>query len=90
MALLTISSGNSVSATGLSFAFWKRFARAHDVPVLRVGTRKLLIPAAPLLAAIHRVAEQAQPERELSDDEEKELIRQRLGLKLAADGGRRR
>lgn len=49
---ITISSANCLALTGMSWSWVTRFARAHGVPIWRVGSRKQVIPGAPLLAAM--------------------------------------
>lgn len=58
---ITIGSANCVAVTGMSWKWVTRFAQAHGVPVWRVGSRKQLIPAAPLAEAMARAAAEAQP-----------------------------
>jgi hypothetical protein len=52
----TISSRTCLDATGMGWAWCRRFAAANGVPCWRVGERKVVIPLAPLMAAVERVA----------------------------------
>ena len=56
---ISISSANCVAATGMSWSWVMRFAHEHNVPIWRVGTRKQLVAAIPLLAALERAAVRA-------------------------------
>lgn len=53
---IAISSINCVAVTGMSWSWCIRFARAHDVPIWRVGERKQLINAHAFETALARVA----------------------------------
>ena len=53
---ITIGAGNAVLMSGLSFAKCLKIAEAHSVPIYRVGTRKRVIDARALLAAIERAS----------------------------------
>ena len=53
---IAISSANCVAVVGMSWSWCIRFARAHDVPIWRVGDRKQLINAHAFEAALARVA----------------------------------
>jgi hypothetical protein len=81
---LTISSANCLAVTGMSWAWVTRFARSHGVPVWRVGTRKQLVPGAPLAAAMARAAAAVEPPRELSYAEEIARVEANIAAKLRA------
>lgn len=76
---IAISSANCVAVTGMSWSWVIRFARAHGVPVWRVGTRKQLVPAAPLAEALERAAASAAP---LSYEDEVEAYRRETIRKM--------
>jgi len=83
---ISISSANCVAVTGMSWSWVTRFARAHGVPIWRIGTRKQLIPAASLLAAMERVAAEATPARELTVEEEVEKIKAEITAAVHGNG----
>jgi hypothetical protein len=76
---LTIGASNCVLAVGMSWQWVLRFARAHGVPIFRVGDRKQLVSAAPLLAALAAHVE-AGAQRELSPAEERARMLDALRL----------
>lgn len=76
---LAVSSANCVDMTGMSWTWIVRFARAQGVPVWRVGTRKQLVPAAALLAAMERAAADALP---ASFDDEVEAFKAEIARKM--------
>jgi hypothetical protein len=89
---LLVTRGNCVAVTGLQ---WRLvidgIAPRLGVPVLQLTPSKRGIPAARLLAALEHeaVAQQPiEPQREISDEEERAQLRQRLGLRHIAGGAR--
>lgn len=81
---LLIGAGNAVAMTGMSWAWVRRFARAHGIPTYRVGPRKQLVDGAALLEAIRRASEREQSMAPLTDEQERERMRRRLGLERVA------
>jgi hypothetical protein len=79
---ITISARNAEASTGMSWTWVRRFARAHGVPILHVGSRKQLVPAGELLAAMRRTSEQS-PEPVLTDAQQREAARTALARELA-------
>ena len=78
IAPITIGPGNAVGMTGVSWRWLRDNAERLGVPIWRVGG-KSMIPAAPLLRALERVAAQHEP-RELTDEEERQRLRSQLGM----------
>lgn len=76
---IAVSSANCIAITGMSWTWVLRFARAHSVPLWRVGTRKQLVPAAALAAAMERVAASAQP---LSYEDEVEAMKAEIAREM--------
>lgn len=67
---ITISSANCLALTGMSWSWVVRFARAHGVPIWRVGSRKQVIPGPQLAAAMEAAnAAAGQAEPLTADDE---------------------
>ena len=64
--------------TGVSWRWLRDNAGRLGVPIWRVGG-KSVIPAAPLLRALEREAARQEP-RELTDEDERERLRSRLGV----------
>jgi len=75
-----IGPANCEFAIGAPWRWVRDFARAHGVPMWRVGA-KTVIPAAPLLAALEREAARTQPV-ELDDPETLAGARQALAEAL--------
>jgi hypothetical protein len=75
---ITIGPRNAVEMTGLSWRWLRDNAERLGVALWRVGG-KSMIPAAPLLEALAREAEQRKP-YELTDEEERQRLRYGLGM----------
>lgn len=78
---VTVSSKTCLDTIGMSWHWAIRFCRAHGVPIWRIAERKQLIPVAPLMAAMARVAAQPEPPRELTEAEHEAALLARLGLR---------
>lgn len=92
---LTIGVGNAVAMTGMSWLAVRRLARELRVAEIRVSERRVVLPAAELLAAL-KVRSEREPETfprnpreliesdELTDEQQRALMRAMMGLELAA------
>ena len=78
VAPLTIGPANAVEMTGVPWRWLRDNAGRLGVPIWRVGG-KSMIPAAPLLAALEQQAAAQEP-RELTEEEERQKLRQQLGM----------
>jgi len=87
VAPLFISTGNAEACTGQSWRWCRDMARALGVPLLGAG-KKQLVDAAKFRAALEGLVDGgiAEPGNTVTDPAEQ--IRQRLGLRVVAGGGR--
>lgn len=76
---ITIGPRNAMEMTGVPWRWLRDNAERLGVPIWRVGG-KSVIPAGQLLEALARHAAPKEAQ-ELSDEEEREILRQQLGMK---------
>lgn len=86
VAPLLITRRNTRELVGLDWQWVLRFARKANLPMLQVG-RKIMFEAGPLLEALRRQSASEQAPRELTDAEERDAMRRRVGLQIV--GGAR-
>lgn len=75
----TISAKTALDVTGMSWVWCLRFARKHNVEILRPAPRKQLIVFADLVAAMRRVSAEQHVEPELTAEQVADRILADLG-----------